>query len=337
MILAVTTLCACLYYAGEPAVRFVAVRYIRHMLPGSSVSIKRCSIVPLSSVSLSGICVRRDNLYDIGCDEIIFKYAPGSLISHDVQADVRNARINIRAADCLADLTVSCGISSRGRTLTGLRARVEELKVGLFEVRRGYATIPSSAERGTVRADTLAFGKAALEKVRGNAFIRQNTLLVTPFRASLFGGGLNGTFELDINRLFAFRLIARGNRIDLGRIVSDFDLGKKFQLEGEARGSVRAEGTVQGLTVLEGDFSSLVPGGYLTITDDAILKDIADRSKQDITIIMDSFRKYHYNSASARIGLQRDNIVVGANMEGEAGKRDLEIVLHNMGIIKEGK
>jgi hypothetical protein len=67
----------------------------------------------------------------------------------------------------------------------------------------------------------------------------------------------------------------------------------------------------------------------LTITDDKFLNNVAKSSGQSLDILVESFKNYHYNTGVMKLSLERGDIVFDIALEGEAGKRNLSIVLHD--------
>jgi hypothetical protein len=81
--------------------------------------------------------------------------------------------------------------------------------------------------------------------------------------------------------------------------------------------------------VLSGNFSTLQPGGILVIKDDKFLKNLSRTTKQPLDILVESFKDYHYNTALMKLSFDKGNIILDVALEGEAGKRNLSIVLHD--------
>jgi hypothetical protein len=44
---------------------------------------------------------------------------------------------------------------------------------------------------------------------------------------------------------------------------------------------------------------------------------------------VESFKDYHYNTALMKLSFDKGNIILDVALEGEAGKRNLSIVLHD--------
>jgi hypothetical protein len=50
---------------------------------------------------------------------------------------------------------------------------------------------------------------------------------------------------------------------------------------------------------------------------------------------VDSFKNYRYNAGVVELSLQGPDLVFDIRLEGDAGKRDLTIVLHDFKLTKE--
>jgi hypothetical protein len=60
-----------------------------------------------------------------------------------------------------------------------------------------------------------------------------------------------------------------------------------------------------------------------------MLKKIAQGSQQPLDIVVESLKKYHYNSGGLKLFLEKGNLVLDLALEGEAGKRHINITLHD--------
>ena len=83
------------------------------------------------------------------------------------------------------------------------------------------------------------------------------------------------------------------------------------------------------LAVVDGDLLTYQPGGKLTITDKRFLENLARTSQQPLDIIVESFKNYDYNIGIVKLGMEQGNLVVDVRLEGEAGQRNLSIVVHD--------
>ena len=70
-------------------------------------------------------------------------------------------------------------------------------------------------------------------------------------------------------------------------------------------------------------------GGDIVIRDAALLKDLAKRVRQPLEIVEAGLKEYRFNTAAARVFLDGPSVGIAVQMDGEKGKRDLEVRLHD--------
>jgi hypothetical protein len=75
----------------------------------------------------------------------------------------------------------------------------------------------------------------------------------------------------------------------------------------------------------------------LIIKDAQVLKNLASNTNQSADLLMENFQNYHYNIGALKLFLDNGNLILDAALDGETGKRDLNIVLHDFSLKKEGK
>jgi hypothetical protein len=100
---------------------------------------------------------------------------------------------------------------------------------------------------------------------------------------------------------------------------------------------LRLEGTGGSFRILDGAFAAREPGGKLIIKDKQFLERLAASTNQSLNMIVENFRDYHYNTGIIKAGIDQGNIVLNAELEGQAGKRSLGIVLHDFFNKEAGK
>jgi len=124
--------------------------------------------------------------------------------------------------------------------------------------------------------------------------------------------------------------------LDLATFIRDFDLSKKYELTGRLCGTATLKGRGRSLRILDGNFSAAQEGGLLVIKDTRFLENMARRSGQSLDILMESFKDYKYNTGIMQLSLERDNLVFNIVLDGNSGKRNLSITLHDFSLISEG-
>lgn len=123
--------------------------------------------------------------------------------------------------------------------------------------------------------------------------------------------------------------------LGLETFTEDFKLGRKVQMSGSLSGNAVLKGRGRDIDILSGRLISS-KGGTLTIKDTAFLERIARSSGQSLDILVESFKNYHYNTGVIKLFLDKGDIILDAALDGEAGKRDLNITVHDFELKKEG-
>jgi hypothetical protein len=113
-------------------------------------------------------------------------------------------------------------------------------------------------------------------------------------------------------------------------LFNDFNLNEKAEISGKINGTLVLEGKGSNIKVISGNFTTAEGGGVLTIKDNDYLKKMAAKSGQSLEILMESFRNYHYNIGVIKLSLNDGNLILDVALEGEAGKRNLNIRLHDV-------
>ena len=58
---------------------------------------------------------------------------------------------------------------------------------------------------------------------------------------------------------------------------------------------------------------------------------------QPVDLLVESFKDYRYNVAIMNLSLENNNVMLRISLDGATGKRNLNVVLHDFGIKKEGR
>ncbi|MCM8789859.1 MAG: YdbH domain-containing protein [Candidatus Omnitrophica bacterium] len=118
--------------------------------------------------------------------------------------------------------------------------------------------------------------------------------------------------------------------------VRDFNLGEKIRLSGKLAGAVILSGSGNNIKAVNGKFMTTGTGGVLIIKDNRFLENMARNSGQLLDILAESFKDYHYNTGVIKLSFDKGNLILDIVLEGDVGKRSLNIVLHDFKIGKGG-
>ncbi len=337
-------------------------------LPGSRVVVGGCSIRPASSISFSGIKISRAGLVDISIQNFGVQYEPGSLLKGRVRrVYIKGASINVDSTSKkLVSLfprtepgSIRPGVFIENIELSGIKFNVSingSSATGSLEMAfknmellpEKIGLIVDSAKFGPANLKGLSFGASrgigdgvfgitsikvndiSVSEISGQPLLSDRGLVVDKLTARVFNGKAEGIFRLALDKEAHYSLDLKLSGIDTHEAVLAFKLGERVDSTGSVKGELKVEGKGAVLTVVKGVFSVDENGGLFVIKDEEFLKMIAERTKQPIEIIKESFRDYRYNKGTAWLNLEEKDIHSGIALEGEKGKRNVDLVFHDI-------
>jgi hypothetical protein len=183
--------------------------------------------------------------------------------------------------------------------------------------------------QGEFSVREAGYDKAKASRITGGAQLKGKELSLNDMSASLFDGAVNLNVNLVMSALPQYSVDIDCKDLDIGQFVKDFKLEEKFQMTGRLSGHAKIKGSGADFQVIEGDFSTGEGGGVMVIKDEAMLKNMAQSSNQPLDIIVESLKDYHYNTGVMKLFKAQDSLGLDMALEGEKGKRNLTIVLHD--------
>jgi len=160
------------------------------------------------------------------------------------------------------------------------------------------------------------------------SIIREKTLK-SYLTAQTLGGRIEGNVRLKMDKGRQYLIELKFINLDLDKFVKDFNLDDKIQISGRLGGRLSLEGENLVIKLIDGNFIAGQDGGILTIKDERFLENVAKRSGQSLDILVESFKNYPYNKGLMKLSLKKGDLVFNIALDGEAGKRDLNIILHD--------
>lgn len=177
--------------------------------------------------------------------------------------------------------------------------------------------------------ETVVYAKLKIPEVRGLAKYAKGTLTLGNVSAQILSGIAEGGAMIKPGKTPYYSVDLKLKDIRLEKVVEVFELNEKIDITGIVSGSLELSGEGSVLTGLKGKLETSPKGGTLTIKNKEWLDAIALYAKQDLSMIVENFKNYHYNEGNAGLGLDGTSVIVDAHLSGEAGKRDLLITLHD--------
>lgn len=359
---------ALVVFFAQPIVIVATKSAIEKALPGSRVTIGACLIQPANSISFSRVKISRNDAISLVIENVGMEYDIRSLIKGRVlKTYIKGASINVDSTS--KELGSFFSRKGSGPIQPGIFVEEIELSGVSFHVTidgsnasgslemlfenmelfpKKIGLIIDSALLGPVRIKGFRFGAARemdggifginsmkindinVVGISGQPLLSDRGLVVDKLTAHIFNGKAEGIFRLALNKEVDYSLDLKLSDIDTHEAILGFKLGEKVDSTGSVKGEFKVEGKGATLTVVKGVFSVDDKGGLFVIKDEEFLKMIAERTKQPIEIIKESFRDYRYNKGTAWINLEEKDLHSGIALEGDKGKRNVDLVFHDI-------
>ena len=357
---------------SKPAIIYFAEKQIEKTFPHSSVSVGGCGFLPLGTFSLNDIRIVNRPVLDVAVKSISFRYSPASLIKATLtrisvadavltiqlpdksigelrrfvaagasapvvkieKLEVINARCAITAKEAALKAALSASFDMKTATLESCELAIDSLEAGAAALQACALAVKNNAGPGNFSVKKITFQNAALREIGGRPRLIDNALVFDDLSGEFLGGKVLAQGALSLAGGFSYELNVVFTALDLDRFVRDFKLTEKLALAGNISGPLSLKGSGGRLGKIRGNLSA-DKGGQLTIKDDTYLKGIAQNSGQSLDIIVESFNNYHYNTGDIAVSLDEGNLVFTIALEGQAGKRQLSVVLHDVIITQE--
>ena len=353
----------------KPLIFFIAKKQLSQVFIGSRVDIAGCELKPLSSLRLKGIRISRQKKYDFQVKELTAEYSLFPLLSGRVKnislqgAEIEinfgqeslagwvkllnlknqksaflvnglrlsDTRLDIQSRELTLKASVSLAVDLVRQSMEYLEINVASLEGSGLELKDAFLEAKSGAAApGLLRIAEVKYDKLAIKKIEGQARLEDKSLSLESLFAQVLGGDIRGKALLELRPAGDYRVELRAQDIDLSAFISDFNLGEKLSLSGRLNGRAALRLRGSGIDLLSGDFSAAAPGGMLTIKDTAYLESIARSSRQPLDLLVESFKNYRYNTGVVKLSFSEGNIILDIVLEGEAGRRNLSVILHDI-------
>ena len=309
-------------------IRQAITRSIQDAVPESTVTLGSCRFVRGNHLVLGdmGISLKTPskNFPKLQVPESNGGFLPLLLAS----VSVRDLRFDIQTRDLSMNGALSFTRNLRSETFESLSLDLSSLALGLATAKEIRASSDAPGT-GDFSVGSLLFSKFKVENLRGLFQVSDAGVLLEKMNARFLDGTVKG--RLTLTRLGTLPVCTA--ELDLTDIpVASFlklwEWEKKVAANGKLRGHLIAEISGGKLTRLDGAMLATADGNFV-ILDQAFLENIAARAKQPIEIVRASFEDYHYNTGTVGVSLEENKLRLRLDLEGEKGKRDLEVTLHD--------
>ena len=357
----------------KPIIISLAKAQLSKVFIDSKVSIRGCNLKLLHALTLSGMEIKKGQIYDFKIKEVNIQYKPLSIINRNISKislkdaliivnlrqdnilglskhinlqpqkriflinliDLSNLDLDINSTDLILQAKLSVRLNLAKQLIDYLNLQIDSLKKAEFRLQKAYLEINQMPSYGQLYIEQFKYNKVKIDKITSIAKLKDKSLFLGPLTADVFGGSIEGEIRFEIEKNGKYFMYLKFKDLDLNTLVNDFNLNEKVQINGRLDGAVTLKGIGLQINVLDGDFTTAEPGGTLTIKDTGFLEKIARNSNQPLDILVESFKDYHYNNGVMRLSLEGDNLILVIDLEGETGKRNLNIIVHNFKLRRE--
>jgi len=353
----------------KPAIVFFAKKQLAEVFINSSVSVGGCSLNPANRLSFFDIGITRKGVYDIKVKEAVIRFNLFSILKPSpFKIHLKNAEILVNAPKSgigelagyirmapgaapvagsveVSDLTLdlntgeltlkavlSSGIDIVDQSINYLEFNADTFKMKGAELDKISLEIARGSGKGGFSVKTIKYNKLTLEDIKGKIAIDGKELSLQDISARTLEGDLYGGIKLAMDKEPRYSATLKCADLKIERFVKDFELHERFNMTGSLTGELALRGRGAQIEILGGSFAVSPPGGILTITDTRILQNLAQKTQQPMDLLVESFKNYSYNTGLMGLSLKEGNIVLKVNLDGQAGKRDLELIWHNFGL-----
>lgn len=358
----------------KPLVIFLVKQQLKKVFIHSSINIRGCNLKPLHQLSLSDIEIKREPIYALRIKEAKIQYSLSSIITRNIlkfslkdalitvnlgQSSILNLRryltlkadkksifllsrlklsnldLNLKSADLNLKAKISAELNFIKQIINHLKLKIDVLQNKGFQLENAYIEASQNLPPGLLHIDEIKYGKFKIEKIKSNTRLDEEFLHLDSLSAKVLGGEFQGKIDLITGENIGYSLNLKFINLDLEAFVDDFNLNERFELNGKIGGTLALEGSGPHIEAINGDFTSLQPGGVLTIKDNRFLENLARKSNQPLDILVESFKNYHYNKGMLKLFKDEGNLILDVALDSEAGKRNLNITVHDFKLRKE--
>jgi len=184
-------------------------------------------------------------------------------------------------------------------------------------------------KKGALSISKIQSGNWILSDIKSVVIMSNKDFIFEPLAGHIYSGLFEGNIKLKLDDVLGYEGQIKLNNLSLADFINAFKLDDKTKVQGLMNGHLTINGRGGKLRTLNGDFSSDQQGGFVVIKDTRFLDHFAGQSNQSSVLLMESLKNYHYNTGNLRLSLDQGVALLEINLNGETGKRNFEIRLHD--------
>jgi hypothetical protein len=282
----------------KPILIFTAKKELKRIFSATAVSIEDCRIDGLHEIKFLNVAIRISKYYALKADEI----------------DVYFIGIALKE--------VGGTLEANGKDLI---------------VQHGFLNLENIHRPGNLTIATVQYDKLKIYDVKSIVRVEGKDIFLDSSSGRLLDGVIKGKAHVMLGDDLQYLIELTCADLGLPGFVRDYELKEKVELTGTLSGKVTLSGkmTLNGvkLNMLNGILSTKGREGTVVINDTRMLENLAHSLHQPTDIVVESFKDYHYNMGIVNLSLDRDgNLNANIAMNGEKGKRDFQVILHDVGL-----
>ena len=353
-------------FFSAPLIKSIAVKQLKSIFPGSEVSVASSKLSPLQKLSIFDIRIKKEKVYEFKLKEVGVVFSLQSLLRKRIStAYLKGAAIRINlGSSSILDFAKHINLSSPSVFLVGgldvsdlsldlkskevslegklsfvldlLRQEPEscDIEISVMDslgvhAQNAVFKVKQGAPSGELRIQQVIYDKVKIDEISGVTSLKGKELSFSDLQAQLFGGTAKLEARVLVEADPEYAAEVKFNELDIERFIKDLKLEERFSMTGKLSGSVSLKGKGADIRLIDGNFSAGAEGGMMVIKDETVLKNMAKAADQPLDILMESFKDYHYNTGVMKLGKAQDDLSLDVALDGEKGKRNLTVTLHD--------
>lgn len=350
----------------KPLIIVIAKKQLGSVFVQSRVSISKCALWPLNRLGLSGIEISRQGAYDIKVKEAFLEYNPLELFKPPFlrltlkdtgvylnapqkkiseipgyfniaqkgpqilkSVDISGLSLDITTQDLSLKANASLALNLARQAFDSLNFNVGFFKMFGAQMENASLQLKDASGEGNFVIPQFKYDKLIVSDIKGRIKLAAMSLSLYDVSAKILEGDIAGRLDLKAGKELQYLLDLNCFGLNIERFINDFNLREKFSMTGRLSGGLRLQGRGSHIEILGGNFSALPSGGTLVINNTVFLENMARDTRQPVNLLVESFKNYTYNTGLMSLDLKDNDIVFKAGLEGEAGRRELSVVVHD--------
>lgn len=352
-------------FTVKPLIITLAKKQLGKVFVQSRISVARCAL-GANSLSFFDVEINRQGVYDVKVKEADIQY--GLLLSfrypflkvflkganfrldapekriNDIpvyfnlnqngpqiisSVDISGLALDVNTQDLSLKAATSLSLNLIAQSLEQLDFKIDSFKMFGVELKNASLKLKGRPGQGDFNIPELKYDKLTVSDIKGKVKLEGMNLSLYEVLAKMLGGDVEGELDLRAGKEIQYSANLKCKGLDVERFVRDFDLREKFDMTGKLSGNLRLQGEGAKIKILDGNFSTIPFGGTLVISNTEFLENMARNTRQPVDLLVESFKNYTYNTGIMSLGLSGNDIIFSFKLEGQAGKRELNVIVHD--------